>query len=320
MWSATKPVTRLVLFGGSGFVGSAIRRGLHSDVVAPTRSEVDLVDVDRVRRFLAPGDVVINATGYASATDRSPVGLARLRRDNVQAVEALATAASDSGVAQLIHISSVAAMGHQEGSMITEAEIVEPRSPYGASKRDAERILDTYKSRLPVTILRPTSVFGEGRGLAAALCRIAALPIVPLPEGGRALVPFTYVRNVAEAVRLATGCERCLGRTFIVGDEDSYTLRALVEALARGLGKPEVRTIPVPAGVLRVLGAIESYVMRQRERPPLLDQARINTLTKSISYSIAALRSATGYIPPVGLEEATQRIASWYARERDQWS
>ena len=306
---------RLVLFGAGGFVGSALRPALGEGAVTPPRSEVDLADPRSVEAFLEQGDVIVNAAGFASATDRSPEGLARLRRDNVDAVRNLAEAAASVGADRLVQISSVAAMGHREGLALTEGDMVEPRSPYGQSKRDAERVLADHADRLSITILRPTSVFGESRGLAQTLCRVAALPVVPLPAGGRALIPFTYVDNVAEAVRMAVQHEATRGGTFIVGDARSYPLRDIVMGLARGEGAPGIRAVPVPRGLLAVAAAIERAARRGRGAP-ILGGARIDTLTRSVSYSIDAFVRATGYRPPITMEEATARIGAWYARTR----
>jgi UDP-glucose 4-epimerase len=308
-------MSRIVLFGGNGFIGSAILNGIDG-AIAPPRAHVDLVDGGSVRRLLRAGDVVINAAGYARASDRSPDGQERFRRENVRAVEVLADEAAAIGVDQLIHLSSVAAMGQREGRGLTEEAEVEPGSPYGRSKRDAERALATRRDRVPFTVLRPTSVFGEGRPLAVALCRVASLPLVPLPAGGSALVPFTHVDNVVEAVRMTIGRESCLGRTFIVGDERSYPLRDIVAGLARGMGRGSFRAVPVPAAILGVIASAERR-LRGGSGAPLLDPTRIDTMTRSISFSIDAFQAATGYRPLVGLDEATRRIGAWYASRSD---
>ena len=308
-------MSRVVLFGGSGFIGSAIRGGIR-DVVAPPRSEVDLADPASVRTFLRAGDVIVNAAGYARASDRSAAGDERFRRENVRAVEILADAAAEARAGRIVHLSSVAAMGQREGAGLTEGAMAEPASPYGRSKRDAERALEARRDLVPITILRPTSVFGEGRPMAEVLCRVASLPLVPLPRGGSALVPFTHVDNVVEAVRVAIGCEACAGGTFIVGDERSYPLRDIVAGLARGMGRTRLPAIPVPTVAVQLAGAIERALRRGR-RPPLLDTVRIDTLTRSISFSIDAFQAATGFRPPVGLDEATHRIGAWHVGRSD---
>jgi nucleoside-diphosphate-sugar epimerase len=307
---------RVVLFGGGGFIGSALLAGLTREVAAPARSEVDLIDGDRLRAFLRPGDLIVNASGYAMATDRSAAGLARFRRDNVEAVRTLATAASSVGAARLLHLSSVAAMGHREGEDLQEDDLAQPRTPYGQSKRDAEVAVVDAAGNVPVTILRPTSVFGEGRGLAAVLCRIAGLPIVPLPAGGRALIPFSYVGNLVAAVGLALDRPETSGRTFIVGDDRSYRLREVLSTLARALGREKPMMLRVPTLAIRGLGATETALSRAVDRTPLLDPVRIETLTSSVSYSTRAFREATGFVPPFTMDAAMVRIAAWHRGER----
>lgn len=303
--------SRLVLFGSTGFIGAAIQAGLGRDMISPSHAQVDLLDAASLTSLLLPGDVIVNATGYAAATDQSPAGLARFRRDNVDAVRSLADAAAAGGAAQLIHLSSVAAMGQRTGTGLTEGALARPRSPYGQSKRDAELVLAEPRP-MPVTILRPTSVFGESRGLAALLCRLAKLPLIPLPDGGRAEIPFTYVGNVVEAVRLAIGCEPCLGKTFIVGDERSYRLAAIVTELSRSLRRRPGRILPVPAVALHAAGGLERLARGLFRGKALLDPIRIETLTSSVSYSIAAFQEATEYSPRVSMSDAASRIATWY--------
>ncbi|HET7026191.1 MAG TPA: NAD-dependent epimerase/dehydratase family protein [Candidatus Limnocylindrales bacterium] len=310
---------RVVLFGGTGFVGSRVAAELAQDpgrrIVVVPRSTADLSDRSSLERTIRPGDVVVNAAGYAAATDRSADGLQRFRTVNVEGVRILAEASIARGARQLVHVSSVAAMGRLSGGPHDETATGPLMSPYAWSKRAAEAALAELRDELAVTVIRPTSVFGEGRGLAATLCRFVTLPVVVLPGGGASLIPFTYVQNVAQAVALAIGRETCYGRTFIVGDEHSYELREVIAALAAALGvRP--RTVAAPSAVLVAGANLLERIARRRGVPPLLDASRVLTLTTSVSYSIGAFVAASGYRPRVGLADATERIARWYAGER----
>jgi nucleoside-diphosphate-sugar epimerase len=302
---------RIVVLGGSGFIGSAIARDLGPEVLTPGRIEADVSSRDSLARAILPGDVIINATGYAIATDRSAAGRARFRATNVEGVRNLAAVAADKGAGQLIHLSSVAAMGHWKGPGISEGMMRAATSPYAASKLDGERALEPFRDRLATTVLRPTSIFGEGRGLAATLCQLATLPLIPLPGGGRAEIPFCYVGNLAHAVRLAIGCAACNGRTFIVGDDRSYPLREVISELSRALGH-RARIVAVPAAAFRLAAGASGVYAALRRTAPLLDKSRVRTLTTSVSYSTAALRDAAGYRPPYSLSDACERIARWY--------
>jgi nucleoside-diphosphate-sugar epimerase len=309
---------RIVLFGGAGFIGTALRQQLDTaEFVAPSRATVDLRDRDRLAGILRTGDIVVNAAGYASATDRTRQGLVRLRRDNVEAVATLVDVAEEVGVAQLVHVSSVAAMGRTSDVELREDDLSPPDTPYGRSKRDAEILLAARMDRLPITILRPTSIFGEGRGLAALLCRVASLPVIPMPAGGHALIPFSYVANLAAAVKATLACQATFGRTFIVGDEQSYPLREIVLGLAAALGRDRSVSVPMPAGMLRAGGWVEARISPVLGRTAALDPIRIRTLTTSSIYSTQAFREATGFSPPVDLSAALERIAAWYLSRND---
>ncbi|MGB9618797.1 MAG: NAD-dependent epimerase/dehydratase family protein, partial [Armatimonadota bacterium] len=262
---------RIVLFGESGFIGSNLLRYWNLDnIIAPPIDQADLTKPDSLRRVLRPGDIVVNAAGYAEATDTSQHGRALFRAVNVDGVRNLAGACSDVGVGQLVHISSVAAMGRWRGSNITEEMIKPARSPYAQSKLDGERVLDAFREAFPVTIVRPTSVFGEGRGLAATLCKFVAKGTVPLPAGGAALIPFTYIGNVAHAIRLTLGNPNCFGKIFIVGDAESYPLRTVVSGLARAMNV-NVRIVPIPASAA-IFGAwCLERAARLRGSRPVID-------------------------------------------------
>lgn len=307
---------RVVLFGECGFVGSNLLRSLQIDgIVAPTLKEADLTNISSLRNVLQPGDIVINAAGYANATDRTEQGKRLFQSINVEGLRNLADVCADVGVFQLIHISSVAAMGRQHGEGITEDMMVPVDSPYAQSKLDGEKLLADYLDKFPITILRPTSVFGEGRGLAATLCSLVKRGTVVLPEAGRAKVPFTYIGNVAHAVGLTIGNEACFGKTFIVGDETSYSLRDIVLALACGMGV-NLRIINIPKPVACAGVRALELVAAIRQTTPLLDRGRLDTMIRSVSYSIEAFREATGYQPPYCLDSAANRITQWFLRNR----
>lgn len=307
---------RIVLFGSSGFVGSHIAAALKDcEVTAPEWPAVDVTVPDSLRGIIRPGDIVINAAGYANSTDATPRGRALFRSVNVDGLRSLAEAAADAGSAQFVHISSVAAMGRLEGKDISEDVSGPITSPYAESKRDGERLLAGFAGRMPVTVLRPTSVFGEGRGLVVTLCSLVRRGIVPLPSGGRALIPFTYIGNVVHGVRLALANPACFDRTFIVGDRTSYPLKDIVVELARAMGV-QARIVPVPWIAALAVAALFEKVAALTGTPPVLDRFRLDTLTRSVSYSIRAFQEATGYDQPYSFRSSMEAIAEWYRSQR----
>jgi nucleoside-diphosphate-sugar epimerase len=307
---------RIVLIGGSGFVGSNLRKFLSVPLVVPDENEADLTNIDSLRSVIQHDDIIINSAGYANATDTSKRGKALFEVVNVTGVRNLAEVAVEKGAAQLIHISSIAAMGRWHCDNVTEDMLMPVSSPYAESKLLGEKALEDFQDRLPITILRPTSVFGEGRGLARTLCGIVSKGIVPLPGAGTARIPFTYIGNIAQCVELSIAGSNCFGRTFIIGDENSYSLLAIVKGLADALNVT-IHVVPIPAMLARLgVNCLES-VAKLSGRPPIMDSGRLDTLTNSVSYSIEAFKQATGYKPRYSLDQSLKLIAEWYTGNRD---
>ncbi len=305
---------RIVLFGGSGFLGGHLQESLGLPLVAPSRQEADLTDPDSLRRVLQASDIVINAAGYANSGDTTGQGTALFELVNVQGVSNLASAACEAGVGHVVHLGSIAAMGKWRQQGVTEEMLAPVVSHYAASKLAGERVLARWRDRVPVTILRPTSVFGEGGRLAGMLCRIISRGTVPLPDGGSALIPLSYVGNFVHAVSLTLGNRACLGETFIVGDRQSHRLRDVVSELARAL-RVKIRILSVPGAMCRGVTALSEAVYGLAGRTPVVSRGRLDFLSSSVSYSVAKLNAATGYEPPFSLEEACNRIAEWYRQD-----
>lgn len=307
---------KIVLLGKTGFIGSHLWSYLtaaelidHFSIYAPSSRECDITHIDSIRRCIEAGDIVINASGYANATDRSKEGVRKLYQANILGVNNIATICVEKKVSQLVHISSVAAMGRLSGLKIGEGEEGVVDSPYAQSKRDGEQTLYSVKSEVNVTILRPTSIIGRGRGLTEALIKIIKYGWVPLPNGGKVLLPLSYVGNLVKAVGLVLGNPNCYGKTYIVGDPRSYVLREVVEKIIE-LTKSNSTIISVP----RFMTWPGAFVMemhgRLTGRPPLLDRWRLENLITPVQYDISAIVKDTGYVVETDIFKALETMLS----------
>ncbi|MEX2534097.1 MAG: NAD-dependent epimerase/dehydratase family protein [Trueperaceae bacterium] len=313
----------MLVFGARGFIGSAVSQAVaqnpNFELVRVSRhpgdgySTAELTAPDSLRAVIKPGDIVVNCAGYANAVDATAAGMRLFEEVNVRGVHALAKACVARGACQLVHMSSVAAMGAWSITGVDEQMLREPATPYARSKLQSEQVLEQFRDRLSITILRPTSIFGEGRGLAKLLCRLVSWPVVPMPAAGRASIPFCYVGNIVDGVALSLRNPSCYGQTFILGDERSYSFREIVATFARALGKRPY-LLSIPAAPARAAAVFAEKRAVRRNSIPLIDRQRINTLTQSVSYSITKFREATGYHPSYDLDKAAERIALWYSR------
>jgi nucleoside-diphosphate-sugar epimerase len=75
----------------------------------------------------------------------------------------LATICSQQQVKQLLHISTAVVAGKTAATIVTEETICEPVNDYEKTKLAIEQeLIDSLNTKIPLVILRPTAVFGEG--------------------------------------------------------------------------------------------------------------------------------------------------------------
>lgn len=132
---------RILLLGGTGQVGTALRTALPSlgQLIVPGRSEADLADPSSIARCIAGAgaDIIVNAAAY-TAVDRAEDDVATADRANHLA---LAQMGSLAGRALVVHYSSDYVFDGRKPSPYSEDDATAPLNVYGRTKRDGEMAL-----------------------------------------------------------------------------------------------------------------------------------------------------------------------------------
>ena len=205
---------RFLLLGGTGQVGQELAALAIPDdveIVAPSRTVLDLEDVEAIARVIAAErwSAVINAAAYTEV-DRAESEETLAFAVNAVAPSRLAVETGRSGI-PLVHISTDYVFDGRKGAPYVEQDRVGPLNVYGRSKLAGEHgvraanprhvILRTswayspYRSNFVKTILRLAAerdrlaVVADQRGCPTAACDIAktcldiAMRCVSEPEG-----------------------------------------------------------------------------------------------------------------------------------------
>lgn len=220
-------MVKVFLTGGSGMLGSAIVRLQHKapepwDIIAPTRSELDLTDRNAVRAFFATHDfdLVLHCAakvGGIQANMNDPVGF---YADNTQINLNVIEEARLASVSKLIFFGSSCMYPKDLGRTLSEDDILSaPLEPtnegYALAKISAARhcayISDqyglAYKTLIPCNLYGPGDYFEPERShlLAAIIAKThkaveERAASIEIWGDGRALREFIYIDDLAEFV------------------------------------------------------------------------------------------------------------------------
>lgn len=247
---------RIVLTGGSGFVGSAIANRLAAagiEVVIPTRRrsrcahllllptaevvELDIHDKTALAQLFAGADAVINMVGVLHSRPGTPFG-PDFARAHVELPQKIVAACRTAGVARLIHISALG------------ADAAGP-SEYQRSKAAGEKAIQAAGDAPAWTILRPSVVFGHDDSFFNLFASLVSLfPVIPL-AGAEARFQPVYVEDLVDVVMASLEHTSAAGQTYDVAGPTTYTLRQLVAYVAQCLGKQRL-IIALPENIAMI--------------------------------------------------------------------
>ncbi len=279
----------------------------------------DLTDLGSCRDATRNVDVVYHAA--AKVGDWG--SWAEFRIGCVEATASLARASMANGVSRFLHISSTSAYGHpRDGSPPIEetAPLGQNVWPlwdyYTHSKVDCERLLWAMHERdgLPLTILRPSWLFGErDRTTTARLVHRLRRGGVPLIGPGDNPMSAIYAGCVADAALLAATDPGSVGEAYNITDQGPITQHAYLELWAEAVGGPSIRHrrrypfVFAGAFVLEALGRLT-----RRQRPPLITRYATWLMGRRLSYSTAKARERLGWSPSLSYRESIERTVRWY--------
>lgn len=278
---------------------------------------VDVLDADAVMR----NDIWDGATHvFHLAGATRGVRTRDFTRANVQPTAHIARAlARRSRPPRLVFVSSQAAAGATPTGVParTEAMSAAPFEAYGRSKLEAELAAGQWREQLPITVLRPSAVYGPGdRDFLQAFKQvhrhtawIAAAP--------RQALSLLYVRDLVACLLHVASHPAAVGQCWFVTHESPVTWPSLYEAMAAAVGRsPHLAT--VPSVLLRGAARCGDVMGFVTNRPPLLTSQKLAlALAPSWVCSAGEVERVTGWRATTsltaGLEETVRacRTAGW---------
>ena len=314
---------KLLVTGGAGFIGSNFIRYLLT-----TRRDVHIVNFDKLtyagnpesltdlasdsRYDLVRGDISEPAAvsevfkrgfdalvNFAAEThvDRSIEDASPFLRTNVAGAQCLLEAARRTKLPRFVHISTDEVYGSAPaGGSFTEDTILDPRSPYAASKASADHFVTAYANTYGVSaiILRCTNNYGPfqfpEKLIPLMIANAQDDKSLPIYGDGMQERDWLFVEDYCRAIALALEAGKT-GEIYNVSAGDPQPNLTIVRTILKHLGKPE---------------SLMQYVKDRpgHDRRYALDSSKI--------------RRELGWLPQVSFEDGIRRTIDWY-RSNSSW-
>lgn len=326
----------VLITGASGFIGRHLVRAVRmrgDEAVCLVRPCSDRRVLDTLDVRYAPGDITdaaslrsavggVDTVIHAAAMLKAP-WRPQFVTANVGGTAALAAAcAARLSPPALIVVSSLAAAGPSPDELPRDESMPPaPISIYGRVKLDAERAAAAVAAQLPVSLVRPPMVFGEGDRTSLMLFRNVRAGWHPLPGRRDHALSLIHAADLAELLcRVADAGERLpahgdsadapgRGLYYACADE-TPTLSGLGVAIAAAMELPPPRTLRVPGALLRLAAVAGELRGRLTDTPQLLSLDKARELRAGPWLCSAAKAKATlGFVPAPLASRLRQTVA-----------
>ena len=270
-------------------------------------------DLEHLPELPEDTDLLFHLAGVTKALARDDYE----RFNSLSLIPLLERASTLRNLKRFVLVSSLAAAGpSQPGRPLDEEAFPNPVSLYGRSKRSGELRALSYAEHLPLTILRPPSVYGEWdtdfpvtfrmlkRGLALNLVYGSSERRVSLISAdvlSRAILHFAFLPLRS-------------GEIFHLGEPREYLWNEVEEAVFRffHVNRPFRLTLPKPLGYGAALFA--SLAERLSGQAKIFSLHKLPELLQPCWTSSWQKAAKTGFLTRDSFPERVQTLLAWYVQ------
>lgn len=256
----------------------------------------DVGDPDLVREVIAGVDVVVHFAAE-SHVDRSIRGASDFVLTNVVGTNTLLQAALEAGVDKFVHVSTDEVYGSIASGSWPEDHVLEPNSPYSASKASSDLLARAYHRThgLPVCVTRCSNNYGPyqhpEKVLPLFITNLLDGQRVPLYGDGGNVRDWLHVTDHCRGIQLVAE-SGTPGEIYNIGGGTELTNRQLTGRLLEQLGMDSSMVRPVEDRI-------------GHDRRYSVDHGKI--------------RAELGYEPSVEFGTGLAETVRWYREHRDWW-
>ncbi|NOY65254.1 MAG: NAD(P)-dependent oxidoreductase [Nitrospirae bacterium] len=196
----------------------------------------------------------------------------------------------------------------------------DPSAPieyYGCSKLEAELLVKKYSRIIPITILRPSAVYGPGDRDFLKLFKMINTRLQVFWGNKDNFLSIIFVKDLIDGILKATFSENSIGKTYYLCNDISLTWEDLINILFAIMEKRPLFTINLPSFVADISGYFGQLYSLITKKHELLNLQKVK-LGKP-KYWICSNQCAKedfGFETQYSIEDGLRITFDWYKRNR----
>lgn len=215
-------------------------------------------------------------------------------------------------IKRFVYISSLAASGPAtKTNPRLETDVPKAISFYGQSKLAGEKELKKSASGIPVTILRPTAVYGPGDRGIYTYFKLINSGIMPNAGNMEMEISVIFVEDLVRAVLFVMEKKEAEGETYFVSDETVYRLREILSQIKKTLDK---KTFPlvIPDFLLFTAAVISEFLAGLFGKSTFLNRQKYLEIQQKGWVCSAAKLKQLGFKQEYSLKRGVEETVKWY--------
>lgn len=328
--------SKVLITGASGFVGyhlTALASLSQFEVHAAVRKSSKVDDIkDFVDQFVYPNfesveelkelllanqyDYIIHAAALTRAKSE-----ADLIKVNVGYTLNLVRAAFSAGVhiKRFVFVGSLAAIGpvaFDALQPIDETSDYHPVTAYGRSKRQAELALKAEFSTCPISIIRPTAVYGPREKDLFVLFQTLNSGLDAYIGNNPQKLSFIYVKDLVQVIINACTYDQQGFQVYNITDGQTYNRYEMADIFQNLMHKKAFR-VHLPLWVVKKVAQLFEFAYRRSPNIPVLYAERLNELTaENWICSIDKAQQKLDFKPQYNLKSGLEETLNWYKKNK----
>jgi len=216
-------------------------------------------------------------------------------------------------IKRFLYVSSQAAAGpSKEGRPLNENDLPSPVTEYGKSKLLGEKAIWEYKDKIPITIIRPSAIYGPRDKDILLLFKAVNNGTKPLFGRGESNFSLVYVKDLVEGIILAAESEKAIGQIYFIADEKPYSYREAEEVIQKALNVKAI-SIRIPIPVLTLMAFFAELWSKLKGKTSTLNLERVKQFKQKFWVcDVSKAKNELGFSTRYSLKDGIKETAQWY--------